>query len=102
MAQRWCRSARALLIVLVQRANKVVGWRTLIERVIRTNFANQLRLNGASNKDRDMPNWLLCSAFLTAERIASIQDPFVASATDSEVRIMSRHSRLLTSESKEH
>jgi AraC family transcriptional regulator len=102
MAQRSCRSARALLIVLVQPANKVVGWRTLIERVIRTNFANQLRLNGATNKDRDMRNWLLCSAYLTAERIAWIQDPFVASATDSEVRIMSRHSRLRTSESKEH
>jgi len=35
-----------LLIVLVEQANKVVGWRTLIERIIRTNFGNQLRLYG--------------------------------------------------------
>ena len=47
-----------LLIVAVEQANEVVGWRTLIERVIRTNFGNSLRLNGRgktsypSNKDR--------------------------------------------------
>jgi DNA-binding winged helix-turn-helix (wHTH) protein len=34
--------AMDLLIVLVEQANKVVGRRTLIERVIRTNFGNQL------------------------------------------------------------
>ena len=61
-----------LLIVLVEQANKVVGWRTLIERVIRTNFGNQLRLNGRgktscpSNKDHGIRNWLLRSAYLTA------------------------------------
>ena len=38
--------AMDLLIVLVEQANKVVGRRTLIERVIRTNFGNQLRLYG--------------------------------------------------------
>ena len=47
-----------LIIVAVEQANEVVGWRTLIERVIRTNFGNPLRLNGRgktsypSNKDR--------------------------------------------------
>jgi DNA-binding winged helix-turn-helix (wHTH) protein len=30
--------AMDLLIVLVEQANKVVGWRTLIECAIRTNF----------------------------------------------------------------
>ena len=50
--------AMDLLIVLVEQANKVVGRRTLIERVIRTNFGNPLRFNGRgktshpSNKDR--------------------------------------------------
>ena len=61
-----------LLIVLVEQANKVVGRRTLIERVIRTNFGNQLRLYGRGktscpgNKDRGIRNWLLRSVYLTA------------------------------------
>jgi hypothetical protein len=64
--------AMDLLIVLVEQANKVVGWRTLIERVIRTNFGNQLRLYGRgktscpSNKDRGIRNWLLGSVYFTA------------------------------------
>jgi DNA-binding winged helix-turn-helix (wHTH) protein len=64
--------AMDLLIVLVEQANKVVGWRTLIERVFRTNFGNQLRLYGRgktscpSNKDRGIRNWLLRSVYLTA------------------------------------
>src|SRR5258708_12759227 len=66
--------AMDLLIVLVEQANKVVGRRTLIERVIRTNFGNQLRLNGRgktscpSNKDRGIRNWLLPSAYLTSRQ----------------------------------
>jgi hypothetical protein len=74
MAQRSYSSARAmdLLIVLVEQANKVVGWRTLIERIVRTNFGNQLRLYGRgktscpSNKDRGIRSWLLRSVCLTA------------------------------------
>jgi hypothetical protein len=74
MAQRSYRSARAMdiLIVLVEQANKVVGWRTLIEHVFRTNFGNQPRLYGRgktsypSNKDRGIRNWLLRSVYLTA------------------------------------
>ena len=64
--------AMDLLIVLVEQANKVVDRRTLIERVIRTNFGNQLRLYGRgktscpSNKDRGIRNWLLRSVYLTA------------------------------------
>ena len=64
--------AMDLLIVLVEQANKVVGRRTLIERVIRTNFGNQLRLYGRGktscpgNKDRGIRNWLLRSVYLTA------------------------------------
>jgi DNA-binding winged helix-turn-helix (wHTH) protein len=64
--------AMDLLIVLVEQANKVVGWRTLIECVFRTNFGNQLRLYGRgktccpSNKDRGIRNWLLRSVYLTA------------------------------------
>ena len=64
--------AMDLLIVLVEQANKVVGWRTLIERVIRTNFGNQLRLCGRgktscpSNKDRGIRNRRLRSIYLTA------------------------------------
>jgi DNA-binding winged helix-turn-helix (wHTH) protein len=54
--------AMDLLIVAVEQANEVVGWRTLIERVIRTNLGNSLRLNGRgktsypSNKDRGIRN----------------------------------------------
>ena len=66
--------AMDLLIVLVEQANKVVGRRTLIERVIRTNFGNQLRLrlygrgktSRPGNKDRGIRNWLLRSVYLTA------------------------------------
>jgi len=64
--------AMDLLIVLVEQANKVVDRRTLIERVIRTNFGNQLRLYGRgktscpSNTDRGIRNWLLRSVYLTA------------------------------------
>ncbi len=61
----WRARHGSLLIVLVEQANKVVGRRTLIERVIRTNFGNQLRLYGRGktscpgNKDRGIRNWLL-------------------------------------------
>jgi DNA-binding winged helix-turn-helix (wHTH) protein len=54
--------AMDLLIVAVEQANEVVGWRTLIERVIRTNFGNPLRLKGRgktsypSNKNRGIRN----------------------------------------------
>ncbi len=64
--------AMDLLIVLVEQANKVVGRRTLIERVLRTKFANQLRLYGRgktscpSNKDCGIRNRRLRSIYLTA------------------------------------
>jgi DNA-binding winged helix-turn-helix (wHTH) protein len=64
--------AMDLLIVLVEQANKVVGRRTLIERVLRTKFANQPMLCGRgktsspSNKDRGIRNRRLRSIYLTA------------------------------------